>query len=38
MIDLNVKPKTLKHPEEIIREKPCDLELGKYCLDITQNI
>lgn len=33
--DLNVKHKTKKLPEENLREKLCDLELGKDFLDTT---
>ena len=35
IIDLNVKPKTIKLLEENIREKLCDLGLGKNFFDMT---
>lgn len=35
IIDSHVKPKTMKCPEETIREKFCGLVLGKDFLDMT---
>lgn len=34
IIDLNVKLKTIKSPKENLGENLCELNLGKYFLDI----